>query len=192
MTPATAPIRAPLSAPDAASFNRARALFWFTLFVFLLAIIVGIGWDRRWHTTHAFETFYSPPHLFIYATSTFATLLVGLMVVVPGLRRWFGYNPLILLTGGFMLQGFAGLVFDNFWHSNFGLDETGWSFPHAMLGWSFFITLLGFLACLVALRAGRPKRRQVAREFQRHQPMHPVLLPAGPFPPPRLGCRRVG
>lgn len=156
MTTASAALPAPLSSTDSASLGRARALFWFTLAVFLLATIVGLGWDRRWHTTHAFETFYSPPHLFIYATSLLATGLVGLMVVVPNLRRWFGYSPLILLTGGFVMQGFAGLVFDNIWHSNFGLDETGWSFPHAMLAWTFFITLLGFVACRLALRTYRP------------------------------------
>jgi hypothetical protein len=53
-------------------------------------------------------------------------------------------------------QGFAGLVFDNFWHTHFGLDETAWSFPHAMLGWTFFITLLGFIACRLALRPYQP------------------------------------
>jgi len=148
--------------------ENAQAMYWITFFIFLVTIFVGLGWDRRWHTTHKFETFYSPPHLFIYGTSLLATLLVAVIVFSPNLRRWFGPGfrlfpfpfeipgALVLLGGGFVLQGVAGLVFDNFWHSTFGLDETGWSFPHSMLGWTFFITLLGFVACRLALRPYRP------------------------------------
>ena len=56
------------------------------------------------------------------------------------------------------MLGFAGLVLDNYWHTNFGLDETAWSMPHAMLGWSWFVAMLGFIACRLALRPYRPLR----------------------------------
>ncbi|HEX5940364.1 MAG TPA: hypothetical protein VFZ12_08380, partial [Dehalococcoidia bacterium] len=48
--------------------SRAVRLTWFTLAFFLLAVIVGFGWDRAWHATHPFEDFWSPPHIFIYTT----------------------------------------------------------------------------------------------------------------------------
>lgn len=54
-------------------------------------------------------------------------------------------------------MGAAGLC-DFYWHSRFGLDETSWSFPHAMLGWAVAITLLGFVSCRLALGRYRPLR----------------------------------
>ena len=150
------------------SLNRARAMFWLTFGTFMITILVGLGWDRGWHATHTFETFLSPPHLFIYGMSALGFTLALAMVFVSDLRRWFGPalvvsllpfgvpGALLILVGGFALQAQAGMVFDNFWHTSFGLDETGWSFPHAMLGWSFFLTLLGFVACRLALRPLRP------------------------------------
>jgi hypothetical protein len=47
---------------------------------------------------------------------------------------------------------------DAIWHSSFGLDETLWSTPHAMLGWGFLLVSLGLVACRLALRAARPMR----------------------------------
>ncbi|GAC1366352.1 MAG: hypothetical protein NVS2B12_21750 [Ktedonobacteraceae bacterium] len=51
-------------------------------------------------------------------------------------------------------MGLAGLL-DDLWHSSFGLDETGWSTPHAMIGWALLITVLGFVACRLALQRYR-------------------------------------
>jgi hypothetical protein len=51
----------------------------------------------------------------------------------------------------------AGLL-DDVWHSNFGLDETGWSTPHAMIGWGLLATVLGFICCRLALAPHRPLR----------------------------------
>ena len=155
-------------ANEVSRLNRARAMLWLTFGTFLITILVGLEWDRRWHSTHTFETFLSPPHLFIYGMSALGFTLALAMVLAPGVRRWFGPalvvpllpftvpGALLILVGGFALQAQAGMVFDNFWHTSFGLDETGWSFPHAMLGWSFFVTLLGFAACRLALRPQRP------------------------------------
>ena len=156
-----------LSASDSASLNRAHVIFWLTFGAFMVTILVGLGWDRAWHTTHPFETFISPPHIFIYGTSAIGFALALAMVLVADIRRWFGPGlvvpllsfrvpgALIILVGGFALQAQAGMVFDNFWHTSFGLDETAWSFPHAMLGWSFFLTLLGLVACRLAMRPHR-------------------------------------
>jgi hypothetical protein len=49
-------------------------------------------------------------------------------------------------------------VLDNFWHSSFGLDETNWSFPHALIGWSGLIIMLGVTACRLALQPYKPLR----------------------------------
>jgi hypothetical protein len=45
----------------------------------------------------------------------------------------------------------AGIL-DDIWHSMFGLDETLWSTPHALLGWGLSIVIFGFVSCLLAFR----------------------------------------
>lgn len=47
-------------------------------------------------------------------------------------------------------------MLDNLWHSAFGLDETQWSMPHHMLGWSWLTIILGFVAARLAFRQYHP------------------------------------
>ncbi len=152
------------SAPNPA---RARRWLWGTLTLLLLTTGVGLTWDRGWHATHAFDTFYSPPHVFIYLTTILTMLVVVVIVFTPAMRRAFGVGvrlplvpfavpgALLWLGGGFAIVGGAGLL-DDIWHTTFGLDETGWSAPHAMLGWGWLMALLGIVAARLALRPARP------------------------------------
>lgn len=64
-------------------------------------------------------------------------------------------GPIALAGGGFVVTALAG-VFDAIWHTLFGLDETGWSFPHSTLGAGIFVTFVGIAACRWALRGVRP------------------------------------
>src|SRR5258705_6062444 len=140
----------------------AHHLLWLAVIFDLLAFGVGFDWDRRWHATHAFEDFFSPPHLFIYSMHVCATITLAYIAFTPSLRRWFGPTfdlPLVpfpipgaigLAGAGFAVVALAGML-DAIWHTTFGLDETNWSFPHSMLGWGLFIAFLGITACLVAL-----------------------------------------
>jgi len=149
------------------SLRAAHRLLVWTFGLLIVGVIIGIGWDRSWHTQHAFDTFYSPPHLFIYSVATVTTLLAAGLALLPPLRRPFGLTmrlpllcfavpaALVLLLGGFATLGLAGLL-DNLWHSTFGLDETGWSTPHAMIGWALLGITWGFVACRLALRPARP------------------------------------
>ena len=135
---------------------------------YLLATAVGLGWDRRWHATHIFNTFYSPPHIFIYTMLALTVATAGGIMLWPATRREFGQasiriplvgwdlpGPLALAGAGLGVVLLAGM-FDDVWHSNFGLDETSWSFPHAMLGTGFELTFIGIIACRLALSARRP------------------------------------
>lgn len=143
-----------------------RAL-WVAVAFDLLAFGVGFSWDRRWHTSHPFEDFFSPPHLFIYTMHLCATIPLAYVAFTPTLRRHFGEafalppvpfpvpGPIALAGGGFAVTMLAG-VFDGIWHTLFGLDETGWSFPHAMLGAGIFVAFVGIAACRWAIRGERP------------------------------------
>lgn len=149
------------------SLATAYRLLWLAVIFDFLAFGVGFEWDKRWHATHAFEDFFSPPHLFIYTMHLCATITLAYIAFTPGLRRWFGETfrlPLVpfpipgaigLAGAGFGIVALAG-IFDAIWHSSFGLDETNWSFPHSMLGWGLFIAFLGITSCRVALREWRP------------------------------------
>ena len=144
------------------SLTTAYRLLWLAVVFDLLAFGVGFDWDRRWHATHAFEDFFSPPHLFIYSMHLCATITLAYVAFTPDLRRWFGPTfrlPLVpfpipgaigLAGAGFGIVAVAG-VFDAIWHTTFGLDETNWSFPHSMLGWGLFVSFLGMTSCRFAL-----------------------------------------
>ena len=56
-----------LEPTGAGTSRRAAILVWLALAFLLGAAAIGLGWDRRWHATHVFNSFYSPPHLFIYS-----------------------------------------------------------------------------------------------------------------------------
>jgi hypothetical protein len=83
----------------AANLNAAYRLLWLALVVDVLAFGIGFPWDRRWHATHAFEDFSSPPHLFIYSMHLCATITLAYIAFTPDLRRWFGPLAMTALAG---------------------------------------------------------------------------------------------
>jgi hypothetical protein len=136
-------------------------------FLLYLGVGLGLSWDRAWHATHVFQNFFSPPHLFIYTMVFLTAVAVSRLALVPRLRRWFGPEidlPLVhwkvpgalALTGGALVLTMIAGGCDLVWHSLFGLDETAWSFPHGMLGWGLGLTLLGLVACRLALGRHKP------------------------------------
>lgn len=164
---------APLQTTDNAPALRPRLahfLLWLTATILIVGAWLGALFDGWWHITEPFDEFFSPPHVFIYSMSTIAGLLVMGMVFTPSIRRVFGtgFNvfvvpfklpgSLFILSASMVMLGFAGLILDNFWHSTFGLNETNWSFPHAMLGTSLWLASLGFVACRLALARYKPLR----------------------------------
>jgi len=145
----------------------AYRLLWFTFITFVASTGAGKLWDRVWHATHRFDTFWSPPHFLVFLMTLICGLLVATIAFTPSLRIWFGPSvrvPIIRwdIAGTLVILG-AGLValtitimLDNVWHTAFGLDETQWSVPHSMLGWCWLIIILGFIAARLAFREYRP------------------------------------
>jgi hypothetical protein len=159
-TPMTATTTSPAPAtPPQAAFARIRWMFIWAV----VGSFTAIAWDAWWHTQVPFDGFFSPPHVFAYAVALSLVVATNATILDRDLRRWFGRGfrvpilpypvpgALVLLAGSLALLGFAGLVLDNIWHSAFGLNETRWSFPHAMIGWSLLLMVLGFAACRLAL-----------------------------------------
>ncbi len=145
----------------------ARRRLYLALVFFLLAVSFGAAWDRRWHTQNIFDTFYSPPHVFIYSMVGLTAATAASLVLTPRLREAFGPGlalpllpfrvppPLLFLCGGLGVMALAGAM-DDAWHTAFGLDETNWSLPHAMLGWGIFLSFAAFASCRVALAPFKP------------------------------------
>jgi hypothetical protein len=136
--------------------SRARRRLWLAFWLLIVAIAVGRAWDAYWHVTRAFDSFFSPPHLFTYLVTGLSGGLVASMLVDRDLRSAFGSPPwpLLLTLGGFATLLLAGGL-DAIWHTRFGLDETVWSTPHAMIGWGLLVTFLGFVSARLALGALR-------------------------------------
>jgi hypothetical protein len=151
-------------APDGLA---ARRRLYLALALFVLGVSVGAAWDRRWHTQNLFDSFYSPPHLFIYSMVALTMATVASIVFTRRLREAFGPGvalpllpvpvppALLFLSGALGVMGLAGAL-DDAWHTAFGLDETNWSLPHAMLGWGIFLSFAGFASCRVALVPFKP------------------------------------
>jgi hypothetical protein len=151
------------AAPNSNAVGRAQVWLWLGFAFFLAGVGIGTGWDRRWHASHPFEDFFSPPHLFIYTNVILASACVVYVTFNRRLRSVFGPGEtlqpfpfkippaLMLLGAGFVVLGLGG-VFDGIWHTLFGLDETNWSLPHSMLGHGILLVALGFVSVNLALQ----------------------------------------
>src|SRR5437868_4170546 len=140
---ASPPVSATVAPSPGSAVRRAQIWLWLTFVFFLAGIGIGTGWDRRWHATHPFEDFFSPPHLFIYVNVILPSACVAYITFNRKLRTVFGTGEplapfpfkvppsLMLLGAGFVVLGLGGLC-DGIWHTLFGLDETNWSLPHSM------------------------------------------------------------
>lgn len=108
--------------------------------------VAGATWDAAWHVTLRRESFWSPPHLLLYAGTTLA-LVAGLAGTAPtfpvqssrfkGQRGpYFAPFPLNFELWGFPLVALGAFVviasapLDELWHRTFGPDVDVWSFPH--------------------------------------------------------------
>ncbi len=122
-----------------------RAIPWY-LWCALLAsgsVALGVHWDIAWHRSIGRDTFWSPPHMMIYAAAILAALASGSQILratftrgeAPGTVRVLGFRgPLgafITAWGGITMLTSA--PFDDWWHNAYGLDVKILSPPHVLL-----------------------------------------------------------
>lgn len=152
-----------------ANARRANRLLRLALLTMLASVVIGLPWDAAWHIRQPFETAFSPPHLFVYATTGIACCLYLALLAGRATRAAFGPGfavpgvpfrvpgPLFLIGAGLGVLALAALL-DVIWHTAFGLDETRWSTPHAMLGWGWGLATFGFASGRLALGRLLPVR----------------------------------
>jgi len=164
--PAT-PIPVEVAQTSTKNMTLAYRLLWFTFILFFAGTGFGKLWDRIWHLTNKFETFFSPPHIFISGITTLTGIIAltlafsprfqgcfGLRTYVPFLKREIA-GSLAIMGAGLICLSFA-IVMDSIWHTAFGLDETMWSLPHDMLPLSWCVVILGFVSSRLAMRTYKP------------------------------------
>ena len=129
---------------------------------------LGVYWDIAWHIDKGRDSFFSPPHNFIYAF-----MLIVLTMSLYGLLRdgrdtpfhlnvgRFNLHPglLIVAVGAMLVLFFAPA--DELWHRVFGPDATLWGPMHliGLLGFTM-ATFGGLLSCWLERSLGTNKNRQ--------------------------------
>jgi hypothetical protein len=116
----------------------------------------GLSWDIQWHTDVGPDTFWTLPHIFVYAGAAltgFACLTTILLCTQTARqlerRDWvrvFGvfYAPIGFIVAGFGAFGFLCFgFFDQWWHTVFGFDAVLSSPPHIGLLLSNAMSVVG-------------------------------------------------
>ena len=138
---------------------------------------VGGYWDISWHRSIGRDTFWSAPHMAIYACGILAGISSAYLIVTATFRRsappsnariWGLSGPIgafISAWGGVAML--ASAPFDDWWHNAYGLDVRVISPPHMVLAAGFFGIELGTIMLFVAFlnRTDEAARAPVARLF---------------------------
>lgn len=132
-----------------------------------LSGIVGVTWDIAWHIDKGRDSFFTPPHNFIYAA-----MLLTLAVAAWALARDRRATPLHLPVGrarlhpGALIVAFGAVLVlafapaDELWHRLFGADVSLWA-PMHLIGLTGLILLAfgGLVAAWVERQLAPPARR---------------------------------
>jgi hypothetical protein len=161
--------------------TRMSAVPWYLWCAALAVTSAYIGgyWDISWHRSIGRDTFWSPPHMAIYACGVLAGISSAYLILTTtfgrdralagvGVRIWGFTAPLgafICAWGG--LAMLASAPFDDWWHNAYGLDVRIISPPHMVLAAGFFGIELGAVMLLLAFmnRATDAQRAALQRLF---------------------------
>ncbi|WP_158887669.1 hypothetical protein [Amycolatopsis anabasis] len=157
------------SATRAAARGRPAAL---TLLCGTVLSLTGLTWDVQWHSDVGPDTFFTLPHLFLYAGSAIAGL-ASLAVVLATTAAQRAGRPIDPSVGGravavfgrtfaaplgYLVSGVGAASFllyglwDQWWHGLYGFDAVIDSPPHIGLLLSITVTMIG--AVMVFSAAG--------------------------------------
>jgi hypothetical protein len=159
----------------------ARGVPWF-LWCSALAVTsayIGGYWDISWHRSIGRDSFWSPPHVAIYACGMLAGISSAYLIVTATFRRTASLRAVSVriwgLSGplGAFISAWGGVAmlvsapFDNWWHNAYGLDVRIISPPHMVLAAGFFGIEVGTVMLLLAFmnRANDQTRRALQLLF---------------------------
>jgi hypothetical protein len=146
---------------------------WVPAWILLLgsaSTLVGLAWDLQWHSDVGPDTFYTLPHLFIYAGAAVSGL-VSLAVVLAATGATRSGRAVDTAVGGrrvavlgvfqapvgYLVSGVGSALFllyglwDEWWHGLYGFDAVIASPPHVGLLTSVMLAMLGsVMTCAAA------------------------------------------
>jgi hypothetical protein len=150
---------------------------WVPAWILLLgstSTLVGLAWDLQWHSDVGPDTFYTLPHLFIYAGAAVSGL-VSLAVVLAATGATRSGRAVDTAVGGrrvavfgvfqapvgYLVSGVGSALFllyglwDEWWHGLYGFDAVIASPPHVGLLTSVMLAMLGsVMTCAAAAGQG--------------------------------------
>ncbi|MER5467614.1 hypothetical protein [Streptomyces sp. NPDC002685] len=149
--------------------DRAELVGCWLLSVALLATSFGVVWDVQWHDDVGPDTFFTAPHMLIYAAPTLAGL-TGVVMVLMRTGVWRADPDSVAATGrsvtvlrvfrapiGFFVAGVGAAVeliygmIDLWWHTVYGFDVTLNSPPHVGLSLGGLTICVGTVLAFTAL-----------------------------------------
>jgi hypothetical protein len=140
---------------------------------------IGGYWDISWHRSIGRDTFWTPPHMAIYACGVLAGVSSAYLIFSATFGRASAFRDVSVRIWGFsgplgaFISAWGGLAmlvsapFDDWWHSAYGLDVRIISPPHMVLAAGFFGIELGTVVLLLAFmnRAGGEERGSLRTLF---------------------------
>lgn len=110
----------------------------------LFVAVTALMWDGWWHVSLGRETFWLPPHLFLYGAAIIATLAGLYGLYRNRSKAWRNLFIVLLLIP-------ASAPFDNWWHNHFGVENFStpwimWSPPHLVLFTALILSLAFLLS----------------------------------------------
>jgi hypothetical protein len=155
----------------------AARLPWYvwSFFVSSACAVIGATWDISWHMSIGRDTFWSPPHLFIYASGLLAGFTAAWLILLTtfdtdaplraaSIRMWGFQGPLgAFLAAWGALAMITSAPFDDWWHNAYGLDTKILSPPHLVLAFGLLGIRFGglFVAVSELNRADGGLRRRL-------------------------------
>ena len=140
---------------------------------------IGGYWDIAWHRSIGRDTFWSPPHMAIYACGVLAGLSSAYLILSTTFSTGSAFRSVSVRIWGFsapigaFVSAWGGLMmlvsapFDDWWHNAYGLDVRIISPPHMVLAAGFFGIEVGTILLMLAFmnRASGSARIALRRLF---------------------------
>ncbi|MDX8033329.1 hypothetical protein SK803_24185 [Lentzea sp. BCCO 10_0856] len=140
-----------------------------------LLSLIGLTWDIQWHSDVGPDTFFTMPHLFLYAGSAFSGIasLVVVLMTTANAKRSRTVDPIVggravgvfgrtfAAPVGYLISGTGAALFlvyglwDQWWHGLYGFDAVIDSPPHIGLLLSISITMVGAVMIFAVARDQR-------------------------------------
>lgn len=140
-----------------------------------LISLIGLTWDIQWHSDVGPDTFFTLPHLFLYAGSAISGLasLAVVLLTTANSKRGKAVDPVVggravgvfgrtfAAPVGYLVSGIGAALFlvyglwDQWWHGLYGFDAVIDSPPHIGLLLSISITMVGAVMVFAVARDQR-------------------------------------